>query len=159
MKWRPSMSLLRPFRHFAWLLVLLPFLALVGCKAASCEATPGLADGGAGGTADTSAGAAPFKESAMGDYKKPTEEELRQKLPPLQFQVTQKEGPEPSFRNEYWDNHEPGIYVEVVSGEPLFSSTDKFESGTGWPSFTKPLAPENISTQTDNKLFMERTEV
>jgi len=153
------MSPLRPFRHFAWLLVLLPFLALVGCKAASCEATPGLADGGAGGTADTSAGAAPFKESAMGDYKKPTEEELRQKLTPLQFQVTQKEGTEPSFRNEYWDNHEPGIYVDVVSGEPLFSSTDKFESGTGWPSFTKPLAPENISTQTDNKLFMERTEV
>jgi peptide methionine sulfoxide reductase msrA/msrB len=95
----------------------------------------------------------------MSDYKKPTEEELRRKLTPLQFEVTQKEATEPSFRNQYWDNHEPGIYVDVVSGEPLFSSADKFESGTGWPSFTKPLAPENISTQTDNKLFMERTEV
>ncbi|HET8948228.1 MAG TPA: bifunctional methionine sulfoxide reductase B/A protein [Candidatus Polarisedimenticolia bacterium] len=95
----------------------------------------------------------------MSDYKKPTEEELRRKLTPLQFDVTQKDATEPSFRNQYWDNHEPGIYVDVVSGEPLFSSTDKFESGTGWPSFTKPLAPENISTQTDNKLFMERTEV
>jgi peptide methionine sulfoxide reductase msrA/msrB len=95
----------------------------------------------------------------MSDYKKPTEEELRRKLTPLQFEVTQKEGTEPSFRNQYWDNHEPGIYVDVVSGEPLFSSTDKFESGTGWPSFTKPLAPENISTKSDSKLFMERTEV
>jgi peptide methionine sulfoxide reductase msrA/msrB len=95
----------------------------------------------------------------MSDYKKPTEEDLRRKLTPLQFEVTQKEGTEPSFRNQYWDNHQPGIYVDVVSGEPLFSSTDKFESGTGWPSFTKPLAPENISTSTDNKLFMTRTEV
>jgi len=148
---RPTLSLLS--------LAALALLGLAGCKAASCEATPGLADGGADGTAGKSASAAPFKESVMSDYKKPTEEELRRKLTPLQFEVTQHEGTEPSFRNQYWDNHEPGIYVDVVSGEPLFSSTDKFESGTGWPSFTKPLAPENISTQSDNKLFMERTEV
>jgi methionine-R-sulfoxide reductase len=73
--------------------------------------------------------------------------------------VTQHEGTEPPFRNEYWDNHKDGIYVDVVSGEPLFSSLDKFDSGTGWPSFTKPLAPENIQTRSDHKLMDERNEV
>ena len=92
------------------------------------------------------------------DYRKPDDEQLRQKLSPLQYKVTQQEGTEAPFRNEYWDNHEPGIYVDVVSGEPLFSSLDKFDSGTGWPSFTRPLVPENIKTKTDRKLFMERTE-
>ena len=77
----------------------------------------------------------------------------------MQYKVTQQEGTEPPFRNEYWDNHKPGIYVDIVSGEPLFSSTDKFESGTGWPSFTKPLAPENIVEHEDRSLFMVRTEV
>jgi peptide methionine sulfoxide reductase msrA/msrB len=93
------------------------------------------------------------------NFTKPPDAELRKKLTPMQYEVTQKEGTEPAFRNEYWDNHKPGIYVDVVSGEPLFSSLDKFESGTGWPSFTKPLAPENITTKTDRKLFMSRTEV
>jgi methionine-R-sulfoxide reductase len=92
------------------------------------------------------------------DYRKPDDEELRQKLSPLQYKVTQHEGTEAPFRNEYWDNHEPGIYVDVVSGEPLFSSLDKFDSGTGWPSFTRPLVPENVKTKTDRKLFVERTE-
>ena len=95
----------------------------------------------------------------MTDYKKPTESELKQKLTPIQYQVTQHEATERPFQNEYWNNHEAGIYVDVVSGEPLFSSLDKFESGTGWPSFTKPLAPENIKTKTDRSLFMTRTEV
>jgi len=95
----------------------------------------------------------------MTDYKKPTESELKQKLTPIQYQVTQHEGTERPFQNEYWNNHEAGIYVDVVSGEPLFSSLDKFESGTGWPSFTKPLVPENIKTKTDRSLFMTRTEV
>jgi len=95
----------------------------------------------------------------MTDYKKPSDEELRQTLTPEQYQVTQHEGTERPFHNAYWNNHEPGIYVDVVSGEPLFSSLDKFESGTGWPSFTKPLAPENLRTKTDRKLFMTRTEV
>ena len=90
---------------------------------------------------------------------KPNDDDLKARLSPLQFQVTQQCGTEPPFRNEYWNNHEPGIYVDVVSGEPLFSSLDKFESGTGWPSFTKPLAPENIRTKTDRQLFMTRTEV
>ena len=92
------------------------------------------------------------------EFRKPDDEELKQKLTPLQYKVTQHEGTEAPFRNEYWDNHEPGIYVDVVSGEPLFSSHDKFDSGTGWPSFTKPLVPENITTKTDRKLFMARTE-
>jgi methionine-R-sulfoxide reductase len=95
----------------------------------------------------------------MSAYRKPSDAELQQQLTPLQYKVTQHEGTEPPFRNEYWDNHEPGIYVDVVSGEPLFSSLDKFESGTGWPSFTKPLVPENIATRTDRSFLMTRTEV
>jgi len=95
----------------------------------------------------------------MPDFKKPSDPELQQKLTPLQYKVTQHEGTEAPFQNEYWDNHEPGIYVDVVSGEPLFSSLDKFESGTGWPSFTRPLEPENVTTKTDRKFLMTRTEV
>lgn len=90
---------------------------------------------------------------------KPSDSELKKKLTPLQYEVTQHEGTEPPFRNEYWDNHKAGIYVDVVSGEPLFSSLDKFESGTGWPSFTKPLEPANVVAKSDRKLFMVRTEV
>jgi peptide methionine sulfoxide reductase msrA/msrB len=85
--------------------------------------------------------------------------EACQRLTPLQCHVTQEDGTEPPFDNAYWDNHEPGIYVDVVSGEPLFSSKDKYDSGTGWPSFTRPLDPGNIVTKSDNKLGMERTEV
>jgi methionine-R-sulfoxide reductase len=92
-------------------------------------------------------------------FTKPTEAELKQKLTPEQYSVTQKDATEAPFRNAYWDNHEAGIYVDVVSGEPLFSSNDKYDSGTGWPSFTRPLEPKNITTSTDHKLLMERTEV
>ncbi|HEX6048029.1 MAG TPA: peptide-methionine (R)-S-oxide reductase MsrB [Gemmatimonadaceae bacterium] len=95
----------------------------------------------------------------MTEFKKPSDGELRQRLTPTQYQVTQHEGTERPFQNEYWDNHEAGIYVDVVSGEPLFSSLDKFDSGTGWPSFTKPLVPENVTTKTDRSHFMTRTEV
>jgi peptide methionine sulfoxide reductase msrA/msrB len=95
----------------------------------------------------------------MSQFKKPSDEELRKTLTPEQYDVTQHDGTEPAFRNEYWDNHEAGIYVDVVSGEALFSSLDKFESGTGWPSFTKPLVPANIAEKTDRKFFMTRTEV
>ena len=94
----------------------------------------------------------------MTEFRKPSDDELKQKLSPLQYKVTQHEGTEAPFRNEYWDNKEEGIYVDVVSGEPLFSSRDKFDSGTGWPSFTQPLVPENVKTRTDRKLFMERVE-
>jgi methionine-R-sulfoxide reductase len=93
------------------------------------------------------------------DWKKPDDAELKQRLTPLQYEVTQHEDTERPFANDYWDNHEPGIYVDVISGEPLFSSLDKFESGTGWPSFTKPLEPGNVSERSDNRLFMRRTEV
>jgi len=92
-------------------------------------------------------------------FTKPGAEVLRQKLTPLQYQVTQKEGTEPAYRNEYWDNKKPGIYVDIVSGEPLFISTDKYDSGTGWPSFTKPLEPGNIVEKEDRRLFTTRTEV
>ena len=84
---------------------------------------------------------------------------LKSKLTPLQYEVTQECGTEPPFRNEYWNNHRAGIYVDVVSGEPLFSSLDKFESGTGWPSFTKPLVKGNVTEKADNSLDMIRTEV
>jgi methionine-R-sulfoxide reductase len=94
----------------------------------------------------------------VGTQKKDTAE-LGQKLTPLQYKVTQKDGTEPPFQNEYWDNKRAGIYVDIVSGEPLFSSLDKFDSGTGWPSFTKPLEKSNVVERSDRSLLMERTEV
>jgi len=90
---------------------------------------------------------------------KPDDETLKKKLTGLQYDVTQNDATEPPFRNEYWDNKREGIYVDIVSGEPLFSSQDKFESGTGWPSFIRPLEPENIVEKPDRSLFMTRTEV
>ena len=95
----------------------------------------------------------------MSTFKKPNDDELKKNLTPVQYQVTQHEGTEPPFRNPYWDNHEAGIYVDVVSGEPLFSSLDKYDSGTGWPSFTKPLETSNVTTKTDRQFGMSRTEV
>lgn len=92
-------------------------------------------------------------------YHKPSSSELKRTLNSLQYEVTQLEGTERPFVNKYYDNHEPGIYVDVVSGEPLFSSLDKFDSSTGWPSFTQPLVEENIVTKTDRTLTMPRTEV
>jgi len=95
----------------------------------------------------------------MATYTKPSEAELKQRLSSLQYEVTQHEATERPFQNEYWDHKEPGLYVDIVSGEPLFSSLDKFDSDCGWPSFTKPLEDENLKTRTDFKLFMPRTEV
>jgi peptide methionine sulfoxide reductase msrA/msrB len=92
-------------------------------------------------------------------YEKPDDAELRKRLTPMQYRVTQKDGTEPPFNNEYWNNKKDGIYVDIVTGEPLFSSVDKFASGTGWPSFTRPLEPENIVEHTDRSHFMVRTEV
>lgn len=89
---------------------------------------------------------------------KPSDAELRRRLTPLQYRVTQQDGTEPPFHNEYWNNHADGIYVDVVSGEALFSSRDKFESGTGWPSFTRPLNEAAVTTKTDRQLYMTRTE-
>jgi peptide methionine sulfoxide reductase msrA/msrB len=92
-------------------------------------------------------------------YHTPSQEELQKNLTPLQYQVTQQEGTEPPFNNEFWNNKKEGIYVDVVSGEPLFISLDKFDSGTGWPSFTKPLEPDNVVEKKDTSMYMERTEV
>jgi len=92
-------------------------------------------------------------------YSKPSDTELKSRLTPLQYKVTQKEGTERPFQNEYWDNKQEGIYVDIVSGEPLFSSTHKYKSGSGWPSFTQPLVKENIHEKQDRSLFMSRTEV
>ena len=91
--------------------------------------------------------------------KKPDADALRQRLTPAQYEVTQCSATEPPFRNEFWNHHEPGLYVDVVSGEPLFSSTDKFDSGTGWPSFVRPVDAENVTEHTDSSHGMHRTEV
>lgn len=99
------------------------------------------------------------REEKMTPFKKPSDEEIGKRLTPLQYEVTRKDGTEPAFKNEYWDNYREGIYVDIVSGEPLFISTDKFDSGTGWPSFTKPLDPGNLVEREDRSLFMRRTEV
>jgi peptide methionine sulfoxide reductase msrA/msrB len=98
-------------------------------------------------------------DSSPSKYTKPGDEELRKKLTPLQYKVTQKEGTEQPFNNEYWDNKKAGIYVDIASGEPLFSSLDKYDSGTGWPSFTRPLVAGNIVEKEDRSLFATRTEV
>ena len=127
----------------------------------------GMVATGAGAQASPRAGAAQTVAAnngktgarSMTDFKKPSDADLKKQLSPIQYQVTQHEGTERPFQNEYWDNHEAGIYVDVVSGEPLFSSLDKYDSGTGWPSFTKPLEPANVKTKTDRSLFMERNEV
>jgi methionine-R-sulfoxide reductase len=92
-------------------------------------------------------------------FKKPSDADLKRRLTPEQYAVTQQEGTERPFHNAYWDNHEPGIYVDVVSGEPLFSSQDKYDSRTGWPSFTRPLEPANLQTKDDRRLAQDRTEV
>ncbi|NOT84425.1 MAG: peptide-methionine (R)-S-oxide reductase MsrB [Methylococcaceae bacterium] len=92
-------------------------------------------------------------------FKKPAAEALKQTLSSLQYDVTQHEGTEKPFDNDYWNSKEPGLYVDVVSGEPLFSSLDKYDSGTGWPSFTKPLGADMVTTKTDKGLFYSRTEV
>src|SRR5260221_1350844 len=101
----------------------------------------------------------PFTNAAMEKFQKPSEAELRQKLTPKQFEVTQHAATEPSFQNEFWNNHEPGVYVDIVSGEPLFSSLDKFDSGCGWPSFSRPLADKDVVEHTDRSFGMARTEV
>jgi len=99
------------------------------------------------------------KEDRYADFEKPSQEELKQQLTDLQYRVTQENGTERAFNNKYWDNKEPGIYVDVVSGEPLFSSTDKFQSGSGWPSFTRPLESSNVVEVKDTSVGMVRTEV
>ncbi len=100
-----------------------------------------------------------WTNSNMKNFEKPSDDQLKKQLNPMQFQVTQKAATEPAFSNEYWDNHKLGIYVDIVSGEPLFSSLDKFDSGCGWPSFSKPVSDSKVVEHDDNSYFMHRTEV
>jgi methionine-R-sulfoxide reductase len=95
----------------------------------------------------------------MKTFTKPSDHELRERLTPEQYHITQEEGTERPFQNEYWDHQEAGIYVDIVSGEPLFSSLDKFDAGCGWPSFTQPIETDILNTHTDRRFFMVRTEV
>ncbi len=105
------------------------------------------------------ASSAPAATSAKRGYQKPSPALIKQRLTPLEYDITQNEGTEPPFQNKFWDNHEPGLYVDVVTGEPLFSSRDKYESGTGWPSFTKPVEAARVVSHEDVTLGMSRTEV
>ena len=152
-------------RRAAFRALILAALAMSGAAMPACagrgrgEALAQTQPSGGARSAAAPAGNNAANGDTMKRYSKPTDEELRKRLTPQQYQVTQKEGTEPAFRNEYWDNHAAGIYVDVVTGEPLFSSLDKFDSGTGWPSFTKPIDAGRVITRTDDSLFMSRTEV
>lgn len=134
-------------------------LLAAGISAPSYSAPDGSAPAKAADVNTEHAAAANVKNPAPGEYKKPSDEELKKTLSPLQYKVTQKEGTERPFSNEYWDNKKEGIYVDIVSGEPLFSSREKFDSGTGWPSFWKPLEEANLVEVEDDSLFAARTEV
>lgn len=130
--------------------------ALLGPTAA-CRSRPAAA--GPAGAPAPEARATPTEEATVPAFQKPSDEELRKRLEPLAYEVTQHEGTEPPYQNAYWDEHRPGLYVDVVSGEPLFSSLDKFDSRTGWPSFTRPLSADAVTTRVDHKMIMARTEV
>lgn len=113
-------------------------------------------------SADSSSSTEPVaSESSLPweDFKKPSDGKLRHNLNAMQYHVTQQQGTEPAFKNRYWNNHAAGIYVDIVSGEPLFSSADKFDSGTGWPSFVRPIDAQFIELREDNGFFTSRTEV
>ena len=141
------------FHALLLLPALLVLVSLTACGATHADhASPGAS------SEAVAAGADAGTEGERGEGL-PGDAELRERLTPMQYKVTRQDGTEPPFRNEYWDNERPGIYVDVVSGEPLFSSTDKFKSGTGWPSFTRPLVDANIAEATDHKLGYPRTEV
>ena len=137
-------------------------LVLAGCRAQALDEQGSQPRGTGMGQTYKEKGDSHMVSSSPGDwrnFKKPDDATLKRTLSPLQYEVTQKEGTEPPFNNEYDHNKREGIYVDIVSGEPLFSSRDKFDSGTGWPSFTKPLEPENIVEKEDRSLFVTRTEV
>jgi peptide methionine sulfoxide reductase msrA/msrB len=145
---------MRPLTAIAFVpaILLLP-LAVGACRA---QARAIDSSGPAATSNPTPTNEAPMSENR---YPKASKDELRRKLTPIQFEVTQNDATEPPFRNAFWDNHEPGIYVDVATGEPLFSSLDKFESGTGWPSFTRPIEDGHVSSKVDRLFGMVRTEV
>jgi peptide methionine sulfoxide reductase msrA/msrB len=140
--------------HFLWPWLLGLALALF---ASACERKIGSETGPATVHSRAPYGALGLDGTKM--YKKPTEAELKQKLSPLEYEVTQNDATEPPFNNRYWNNHEDGLYVDVATGEPLFSSRDKFDSGTGWPSFTRPLSAERVVSHSDTSYGMRRIEV
>jgi methionine-R-sulfoxide reductase len=142
---------MKRMKPMAWLSVgaALTATVLAGCTRAESQPTP----------TKHAAVSFPFSVTAMNNFQKPPAAELKQKLTPIQFAVTQHAVTEPSFQNEFWDNHKPGLYVDIVSGEPLFSSLDKFDSGCGWPSFSRPLATNDVVERADNSLGVKRTEV
>jgi methionine-R-sulfoxide reductase len=139
--------------------ILLLTLAGWRAQALDTQGSQPRAAGTARASMETKGGHMTITQRDWKNFKKPDDATLKRTLSPLQYEVTQKEGTEPPFKNEYDNNHREGIYVDIVSGEPLFSSRDKFDSGTGWPSFTKPLEPGNIVEKKDRSLFMTRTEV
>jgi len=141
----------------AFLILILPLQA--GGTREERGREPGVPEPAVSGTMAEESMPVPPPGIQAGEYRKPGPEELKKQLTALQFQVTQQEGTEYPFSNSYWDLHEPGIFVDVVSGEPLFSSTDKYDSGTGWPSFTRPLEPGNVVSFPDGSHGMIRTEV
>ena len=134
----------------AWAVIASLGLALSGCSRAESQTAPA--------QKDQANFTVPFTNS-MGKFQKPSADELKQKLTAMQFAVTQHAATEPPFRNTYWDNKKPGLYVDIVSGQPLFSSLDKFQSGCGWPSFSKPLSEAEVVQRDDHTLGMERIEV
>ena len=139
-------------RGLIWIALVAGGLALLSGASEPPAGSPAATAVGSEATADATKGSTRV-------YTKPSDAELRESLTSLQYQVTQEDGTERPFSNEFWDNKQEGIYVDVVSGEPLFSSTHKYKSGTGWPSFWQPLEPDNIVEHEDNKLFMRRVEV
>jgi methionine-R-sulfoxide reductase len=142
-----------------FVLAIAGLLAWTYFKRVPQEATMGSEVGTETARDQVSTGSSDDESRTWVDFQKPSRSELRAVLTPQQYRVTQENGTERPFQNEYWDNHQEGIYVDVVSGEPLFSSLDKFDSGTGWPSFTRPLEPENIVEIEDQSLGMVRVEV
>lgn len=135
-----------------WLSAVVILGALQGCDVVNAE-DPTMR------TETTSMNTSVAAEMPSPSWEKPDAKTLKKTLTPLQYDVTQKDGTEPPFKNEFWDNKKPGIYVDIVSGEPLFASTHKFDSGTGWPSFWQPLVQDNITYKEDKKLWMTRTEI
>ena len=146
--------------HAVGAVFMVPFvLVLSGCTSRTPAQTPELTKGQAPSATQPTPTQAQTRQNTMTPFKKPSDEELKKRLTPLQYQVTQKEHTEPPFRNEFWNNHADGIYVDVVTGEPLFSSLDKYDSGCGWPSFTRPISEAAVTSRADHKLLMERTEI
>jgi len=151
----------RMLRSFTAIISTVVLLILTACQAPALDQS-GVKPQNAGADQSSQRAGGTTMEARAHDwrnFKKPDNATLKKTLTPLQYDVTQREGTEPPFKNEYDDNHREGIYVDIVSGEPLFSSLDKFDSGTGWPSFTKPLEPDNIVEREDRSFFMKRTEV